>query len=151
MHPHEALVGLLSLLHAFTSTELRQIRVDDVDLLTQTIRVDGRPHLVPLDPASLAAIEACLTHRARLRTPNPHLIVTKTTNTRSTPASPAYISHVLDPAEVNTKTLRSTRLVDLVISLDPKLVAEALGMNADGLLDYLADHVDPDRLTSSNL
>ena len=56
------------------------------------------------------------------------------------------MTHVLDPAGVAIKTLRSTRLVDLVISLDPKLVAEALGMNADGLLDYLADRVDPDRL-----
>ena len=151
VHPHEALVGLLALLHALTSTELRQLHVDDIDLHAQTIRVGRRPHPVPLDPASIATIEACLTHRAGLGTPNPHLIVTKTTKTRSTPASPAYISHILDPAGVNTKTLRSTRLVDLVISLDPKLVAEALGMNAGGLLDYLADHVDPDRLTVSNL
>ena len=67
------------------------------------------------------------------------------------PASPAYITHVLDPAGVRTKTLRSTRLVDLLISLDPKLVAEALGMNADGLLAYIADGVDPDRLAASNL
>lgn len=49
------------------------------------------------------------------------------------------------------KTLRSTRLVDLLISLDPKLVAEALGTNADGLLDYLADGVDPDPLHATNL
>lgn len=151
VHPYETLVGLLALMHAFTSIELRHIRVEDIDLPGQTIRVDGRPHPVPLDPASLAAIGACLTHRAALRTPNPHLIVTKITKTRSTPASTAYISHILDPAGVNAKTLRSTRLVDLVISLDPKLVAEALGMNPGGLLDYLADHVDPDRLVGSNL
>lgn len=151
VHPYETLVGLLALMHAFTSIELRHIRVEDIDLPGQTIRVDGRPHPVPLDPASLAAIGACLTHRGALRTPNPHLIVTKITKTRSTPASTAYISHILDPAGVNAKTLRSTRLVDLVISLDPKLVAEALGMNAGGLLDYLADHVDPDRLIGSNL
>lgn len=151
VHPHEAAVGLLALLHALTSTELRQLHVDDIDLHAQTIRVGRRPHLVLLDPASIATIRNCLTHRAGLGTPNPHLIVTEITKTRSTPASPAYISHILDPAGVNTKTLRSTRLVDLVISLDPKLVAEALGMNAGGLLDYLADHVDPDRLTHSNL
>ena len=52
---------------------------------------------------------------------------------------------------MNIKTLRSTRLVDLVISLDPKLVAESLGMDANGLLDYIADDVDAGRLTSSNL
>ena len=63
-----------------------------------------------------------------------------------TPASSAYLTHVLDPGGEPIKTLRSTRLVDLMISLDPKLVAEALGMDANGLLDYLADRVDPDRL-----
>jgi hypothetical protein len=68
-----------------------------------------------------------------------------------TSASAAYLTHVLDPAGVRTKALRSTRLVDLLVSLDPKLVAEALGMNADGLLTYVADTVDPDRLASSNL
>ena len=47
------------------------------------------------------------------------------------------------------KTLRSTRLVDLVISLDPKVVAEALGMNADGLVSYLTDDVDTARIADS--
>jgi hypothetical protein len=44
------------------------------------------------------------------------------------------MTHVLDPAGVTIKMLRSTRLVDLLHSLDPKLVAEALGMDANGLL-----------------
>ena len=146
VHPHEALVGLLALLHAMTGAELRALRVDDIDRHTHTLRVDGRPHPVPLDPASFAAVEACVEHRVGLGTRNPHLIVTKVTKPRMTPASAAYTTHVLDPAGVRTKTLRSTRLVDLLISLDPKLVAEALGMNADGLLDYLADTVDDGRL-----
>jgi site-specific recombinase XerD len=151
VHPHEALVGLLALLHAMTGTELRALRVDDVDLRARMLRVESRPHPVPLDPASAAAIESCLTHRTRTETRNPHLIVTKVTKPRMTPASPAYVTHLLDPAGVTAKTLRSTRLVDLVISLDPKLVAEALGMNAGGLLAYLADHVDVDRLADSNV
>ena len=151
VHPHEALAGLLAMLHALTNAELRALRVDGIDLAARTMRVGGRPHRLPLDPASVTAVEACLAHRAGLGTRNPHLIVTKTTRTRTTPASPAYLTHVLDPAAVRTKALRSTRLVDLLISLDPKIVAEALGMNADGLLAYLADGVDPDRLTASNL
>src|SRR5205807_1205079 len=109
------------LLHAMTGTELRALRVDDIDRRTQTLRVGGRPHRVPLDPATLAAVEACVEHRAGLGTRNPHLIVTKVTKPRMTPASAAYLTHVLDPAGVRTKTLRSTRLVDLMISLDPKL------------------------------
>jgi integrase len=151
VHPHESLVGILALLHALTNEELRTLQIEDVDLHAKNLQVDGRPLPVPLDPASLTAIEACIAHRAGLGTRNPHLIVTKVTKPRTTPASPAYLTHVLDPACVNAKTLRSTRLVDLLISLDPKLVGEALGMNAGGLLAYVADSVDPDRLASSNL
>jgi len=151
VHPHETLAGLLAMLHAMTGAELRALRVDDIDLSARTMRVEGRPHPVPLDPASVSAIESCLAHRTKLGTRNPHLIVTKVTKPRMTPASAAYLTHVLDPAGTRTKTLRSTRLVDLLISLDPKLVAEALGMNADGLLAYVSDTVDPDRLPASNL
>lgn len=151
VHPHEALVGLLAMLHALTVGELRALRAADIDLAARTMRVGRRPQPVPLDPASIAAVEACLAHRASLGTRNPHLIVTKVTKPRTTPASPAYLTHVLDPAAVRTKTLRSTRLVDLLISLDPKVVAEALGMNADGLLAYVTDSVDTDRLATSNL
>ncbi|MGH3576072.1 MAG: tyrosine-type recombinase/integrase [Mycobacterium sp.] len=151
VHPHEAVVGLLAMLHALNVSELAALRVDDFDQSTGTIRVTGRPHPVPLDPASVAVIEACLAQRTTLGTRNPHLIVTKITKPRMTPASPAYLTHVLDSAGVRTKTLRSTRIVDLLISLDPKLVSEALGMNAEGLLAYVADTVDPDRLASSNL
>lgn len=134
VHPHEALAGLLAMLHALTNAELRALRLDDIDLSARTMRVEGRPHRVPsIPPASTPSTAAWPTGPAS-RTGNPHLIVTKTTRTRTTPASPAYLTHVLDPATVRTKILRSTRLVDLLISLDPKVVAEALGMNADGLL-----------------
>lgn len=151
VHPHEAVVGLLALLHAFTNTELRHLRVGDVDPVRRAVRVDGRPHPVPLDPASFAAVEACLAHRQALGTTNPHLIVTKVTKPRATPASSPYLTHLLDPASVPIKTLRATRLVDLVISLDPKLVAEALGMNANGVLEYLADSIDAGRLDDLNV
>jgi integrase len=150
VHPHEALIGLLAMLHALGIAELAALCVGDVDLTARTLRVGRRPHPVPLDPATVAAVQACLAHRAGLGTRNPHLIVTKVTKPRLTPASPAYLTHLLDPAGVRTKKLRSTRIVDLLISLDPKLVAEALGMSAGGLLAYLADTVDPDRLTASN-
>lgn len=146
VHPHEALVGVLALLHAASSAELRHLRVDDVDERHRTIRLGSRPHPVPLDPASATVLERCLRHRESLATRNPHVIVTKVTKPRQTPASTAYMSHVLDPAGVAGKELRSTRLLDLIVSLDPKVVAEALGMNAGGLVNYLADSVDAGRL-----
>jgi len=146
VHPHEAVVGTLALLHAASSVELRHLRVEDFDEVRHTLRLGHRPLPVPLDPVTMAMLRRCLDQRASLGTRNPYVIVTTQTKTRSTPASPAYLCHVLDAAGVPPKLLRSTRIVDLVVSLDPKVVSEALGMKAEGLVNYLADHVDAGRL-----
>ncbi len=145
-HPNEALVGMLALLHALSNVELRGLRADDVDEARCTLRVGRRALPVPLDPVSLSVVRRCLTHRSALATHNSHLIVTTQTKTRATPASTAYLCHVLDPAGTSPKRLRSTRIVDLITVLDPKVVGEALGMTAEGLVGYLADHVDAGRL-----
>lgn len=150
-HPHECLVGILALLHAATSTELRNLRLEHADPVRRTLRVGCRPHPVPLDPVSWAVLKRCLEHRAALGTSNPHLLVTRATKTRDTSASEAYLAHILDPAGVNPKTLRSTRLVDLVVALDPKLVAAAFGVSHEGVIAYMPDHVDEPRLPPRNL
>lgn len=155
VHPHEALVGILALLHAASSAELRGLSVDDVDERRRTIRLGRRPHPVPLDPVTADVLHRALLHRGALGTKNPHVIVTNVTKTRNTPASEAYLAHVLDAAAVVPKVLRQTRIIALVTTLDPKVAAEALGMNADGLVSYIADDVDlsrlPDRARSSNV
>jgi hypothetical protein len=53
------------------------------------------------------------------------------------------------PCGVPPRTLRSTRLIDLVNTMDPKLVAAAFGMDAESVMIYLADHVDTGRLPVS--
>ena len=145
-HPHEALVGILALLHALSNTELRSLQVDDFDEARCTLRAGQRPAPVPLDPVSASVLRRCLAHRAATGTHNPHIIVTRQTKTRTTPASTAYMSHVLDAARTSTKRLRSTRIVGLVTVLDAKVAGEALGMKPEGLVGYLADRVDPVRL-----
>jgi hypothetical protein len=148
-HPHEALLGILALLHAASSTEVRLLRVDDINSASQAVRLGKRPHPVPLDPTSWAVLQRCLDHRSKLQTANPHVMVTRGTKAGNTPASTAYASHLLDPCGVPPRTLRCTRLGDLVNTTDPKLVAAALGMNPEGIMLYLADHVDPTRLPST--
>lgn len=69
------------------------------------------------------ALERCLGHRNGLKTSNPHVIVTKGTKLNSAPASPYYMTHVLDRAGPTPKTARNTRLVGLAASHDPKLLA----------------------------
>jgi len=140
-HPHECLVGLLALMHAASSAQLRNLKITDIDPARRTIKLDGRPQPVPLEPASWQALQRCLDHRQALRTHNPHVIVTNITRTRRTPASEQYLVGLLDPASIGTRTLRATRLVDLIASLDPKLVCEAVGMNPAGVMPYAADHV----------
>jgi site-specific recombinase XerD len=146
VHPHEALLGLLALLHGTANRELRELLVTDVDTVARTIRLGRRPHPVPLDPASWTVLQRCLTHRQQLRTDNPHVIVTRSTKALRSPASTAYFSHLLDPAGIAPHRLRVTRLADLVNTMDATLVAAAFGMNPEGVLIYLADHVDAGRL-----
>jgi hypothetical protein len=59
------------------------------------------------------------------------------------------VSHVLDPCGVPPRMLRSTRLVDMVNTMDPKLVAAAFGMDPEGVMIYLADHIDDGRLPAT--
>ena len=79
VHPHEALVGILALLHGASSRELQLLRCNRIDQQECTIRLDGRPHPVPLDPASWAVLTRCLA------TANPS---TRAIRTSSSPKSP---------------------------------------------------------------
>jgi site-specific recombinase XerD len=143
-HPHEALLGILALLHGASSSEVRHLQVSDVG--DRAVRLGKRPHAVPLDPASWQVLQRCLAHRRGQHTANPHVIITKGTKAGRTPASTAYMSHILDSCGVPPRMLRCTRLADLVNTMDPKLVAAAFGMNPEGVMIYLADHVDAGRL-----
>lgn len=145
-HQHEALLGILALLHGASSSEIRHLQASDIDAAARTIRLGKRPHPVPLDPASWQVLQRCLAHRDSQRTSNPHVIVTKGTKAGRASASTAYMSHVLDPCGVPPRMLRCTRLADLVNTMDPKLVAAAFGMNPEGVMIYLADHIDEPRL-----
>jgi hypothetical protein len=146
VHPHEALLGMLALLHAASSAEVRLLRVDGIDFASRAVRLGKRPRPVPLDPACWAVLQRCLDHREKLRTSNPHVMTTRGTKAGDGPASAAYASHLLDPCGVPPRMLRCTRLADLVNTTDPKLVAATFGMNPEGVMIYLADHVDAGRM-----
>lgn len=147
VHPHEALVGMLALLHGASSSEARLLQITEVDHLGQSIRLGKRPHPVPLDPASWTVLQRCLDHRHAWPTENPHVMVTKGTKAGRSSASTAYLSHVLDDCGFPPRMIRSTRLLDLVNTMDPKLVAAAFGMDPQTTLIYLSDRVDETRLS----
>ncbi|MFJ7249909.1 hypothetical protein ACIQWA_35455 [Kitasatospora sp. NPDC098652] len=52
LYPHEALLGMLALLHGASSSEVPMLQIDHVDPVARTFRLGERPHPVPLDPAS---------------------------------------------------------------------------------------------------
>lgn len=149
VHPHEALLGILALLHAASSHEIRLLRCADVEPTTRTVRLGRRPQPVPLDPASWAVLQRCLQHRTLQHTDNPHVVVTRGTKAGNKPASTAYFTHALDAVGVRPRTVRGTRLIDLVNTMDPKLVADAFGMHATGVLIYLRDYVEESRLEAA--
>jgi hypothetical protein len=149
VHPHERLTGLLALLHAASNAEIRTLTLTDIDTDRHTVALGGRPFPTPLDPATWAALEACLRHHTNLHTLNPHLLVTGVTRARDTPADGSYLTRALAPSGITPATCRHTRLAQLVTDLDPKLAATALGMHDSGLVRYLADNVDHDRLQRS--
>jgi site-specific recombinase XerD len=148
VHPHEAVTGLLALVHAATTEEIRSLTVEAIDPAARTVHLPGRPHPTPLDPWTWAAIQDCLAHRQTLPGDNPHLIVTRVTKATRAPASAGYIKNTVVPAGVRPRILRSTRILSLVNTGDLKLVTEALGMTRDAVTAYLADHVDPTRLSN---
>jgi hypothetical protein len=76
-------------------------------------------------------------------------MVTRQAKSGRSPASTAYVSHLLDACGYPPRMIRCTRLLDLVDTMDPKLVAAAFGMDPEATMIYLADHVDPGRLSDA--
>ena len=72
------------------------------------------------------------------------------TRSRDTPVHVSYVSRLLAPAGTTPSACRQTRIAQLVTDLDVKFTATALGMNDAGLVRYLAENVDRDRLTPTN-
>jgi hypothetical protein len=142
----ERLVGLLALLHAASNTEIRHLRVTDIDTTRRAVALARRPFPTPLDPLTWTALQQCLASREAAHTLNPHVIVTRVTSGRDTSADSSYLTRLLAPAGTTPAACRQTRLTELVNDLDPKLTAVALGMNSNGLVRYAADNVARDRL-----
>jgi hypothetical protein len=132
--------------HAATTQEIRHLTVTSIDTAASAVHLPGRPQPTPLDPWSWAAVRRCIEHRRSLNTDNPHLLVTRVTKATRVPADSGYVKDAVAPAGVRPRILRSSRLLAMVNTADPKLVSAAFGMTRDAVTAYLADRVDPTRL-----
>ncbi len=143
VHPHEALVGLAALLHGATTQELAHVTDADIDHESRRVRLGRRPQPTPLDPWTWTALQRSLNHRKTLGSTNSHILITAQTKSTRAAASDGYVKNTLRAVGIKPRILRSTRLVDLVGTVDAKLVANTYGMTNEAVLTYLADHVDP--------
>ena len=66
IHPHEALTGLLTLVHGASNEELRGLTTGDIDAAARSVQLGRRPQPVPLDPATWAAVTPRLLRCTRL-------------------------------------------------------------------------------------
>lgn len=146
VHPHEAFVGLAALLHGATTQDLHHLTDADIDHGRHRIRFGRRPHPTPVDPWTWTALQRCLDHRKALGSSNSHVLITMQTKATRAAASDSYVKHTLRAVGIQPRILRSTRLVDLVGTVDAKLVAATYGMRNEAVIAYLADHVDTARL-----
>ncbi|MBO0878883.1 MAG: hypothetical protein J2P17_00530 [Mycobacterium sp.] len=146
VHPHEAFVGLAALLHGATTRELQHLTDTAIDHNHQQIQFGTRPHPTPLDPSTWTALNRCLDHRNTMHSTNPHVLITMQTKATHAPPSDTYIKRTLRAVDIQPRILRSTRLLDLVATNAPKLVASTYGMTNDAITAYLADATDTGRL-----
>jgi len=141
--PRERVVGLLCLIHAASNTEVRHLKVTDVDLDNHTLRLGSRLHPVPLDPLSADALRAGLAHREQIATNNPHLLITHHNRLHDQrPCSVNYPNLLTRRSGVTTRTLRQTRLADLAHRYDPRVVADMIGITREAALHYLVGSVN---------
>ena len=146
VHPHEALTGLLALIHGATTQEIRHLTIDAVSPAAQAVTLGSRPQPTPLDPWTWAAIDACLARHRAARSANPHLLVTSRTKATRAAVSDGYVKNTLRAEGIRPRVLRSSRILALVAAADAKLIATAYGMTYGAVLHYLADDVTLTRL-----
>jgi site-specific recombinase XerD len=144
--PRERAVGCLCLLHAASNSEVRHLHASHVAADLTTVKLGKRPNMVPLDPVTADALSACLTQRGELNTTNPHLLIAPQTRLHDDPCSANLLSILLRKAGVTPQVLRATRLTDLTQRLDPRVVAEALGINKGTALHYVIGAVDREKI-----
>jgi hypothetical protein len=85
-----------------------------------------RPFPVPVDPATWAAVDACLAHHDQLATLNPHVIVTRVTRTDDKPADGSYLTRQLAAAGHHAVSLPA----DKETGEDQSLASEERGQRA---------------------
>lgn len=131
------LVVALAGVHAMTNSEITAVQLHDVALPEGRLLVRGDAR--PLDTFTAQAVAGYLRYRHRQwpRTANPHLIVTRLTCNRLSPADPGTVKRWLKSIATPAR-LRQSRLLDEAIasSGDPLILANMFGLAAQTSTRY---------------
>jgi integrase len=150
--PRTRLIIALISVHAMTWTEIRHLRLPDLDMARGRLTVHrggGTRHIVRLDELTHRLAAQWLTERQRLwpRTTNPHLLITRATayHPRQPSLAHSYPYRVLHKLGVTTTRLRVDRLLDEARhSADPVHMMRLFGISPATALKYVSA-AHPDR------
>ena len=146
IHPHESLTGLLALIHGshHPGNPVPHHRRHHPGRPGR--HAPRAPAAYPARPVDLGRCRECLAYRQALNSTNPYLLVTPQTKATRAPSGDSYVKNTLRAASIRPRILRSSRILALVSTADPKLIATAYGMTYGAVPHYLADGIDPTRL-----
>ena len=150
--PRTRLIIVLISVHALTWTEIRHLRLSDLDMAHGRLSVhhgDSPWHIVRLEELTHRLAAEWLAERQRLwpRTTNPHLLITRATayHPRQLPLAHSYTYRVLHKLGVTTTQLRVDRLLDEARhSADPVHMMRLFGISPATALKYVSA-AHPDR------
>lgn len=135
--PQAKLYLALATVHAARNSQIRAIRLDDVDLGNRRLTIAGRTR--PLDDLTHRLLVHWLDHRRRRwpHTTNPHLLISRHSAVRLGPVSKTWILD-LRCTSVNLERLRIDRQLEEAVAVggDPLHLASVFGIGADTAIRY---------------
>ena len=128
----------LAAVHAARTSQIRVLRLDDVDLGNRRIIIAGR--IRPMDDLTHQLLRQWLDHRQRRwpRTPNPHLLINQQTATETGPVSTFWTKNALRGHAATLERLRRDRQLEEALTHggDPLHLAAVFGIDAKTAIRY---------------
>lgn len=138
--PDHRLIVLLAGVHALSTSQISNLRLDHLDLAGKRFFINGRPR--PLDEFTREHLVAWLSvrHKRWPRTANPHVLVTSPSASRVVPVGRTYVKGAFADLPVTASGLRVDRLVSEAMDNrgDALRIALLFGMSAQAAAGYAA-------------
>jgi site-specific recombinase XerD len=136
--PLARLLLALAAVHAARTSEIRDLRLDDVDLGNRRLTIAGRAR--PLDELTRQMILNWLTYRHTRwpNTANPHMVINQQTAVEHGPASKVSITEAFRGQHATIERLRVSRQLNEAIAVgpDPLHLATLFGLDPKTAIRY---------------